>query len=246
VEFGLYVAADGKRAFISSDRDGGYGGMDIYSFELPSTAQPSSVVSLKGWVYNAQTEQAVKANIKVIEIESQKVYKTLSSDELNGSYLVVLPTGKNYAYHVNAEGYLPYSASFSLKDIKLSELVELKSPLTPIEKGAGFVLENIFFDSGDAQLKEESKAELDLLVNYLKDLPDMILEIGGHTDSDGSEESNVILSKDRAKAVYAYLVSRGVNESRLRYKGYGETQPLVPNDSESNKEKNRRTAFKVL
>jgi outer membrane protein OmpA-like peptidoglycan-associated protein len=147
---------------------------------------------------------------------------------------------------VNAEGYLPYSASFSLKDIKLSELVELKSLLTPIEKGAGFVLENIFFDSGDAQLKEESKAELDLLVNYLKDLPDMILEIGGHTDSDGSEESNVILSEDRAKAVYAYLVSRGVNESRLRYKGYGETQPLVPNDSESNKEKNRRTAFKVL
>lgn len=246
VEFGLYVAADGKRAFISSDREGGYGGMDIYSFELPSTAQPSSVVSVKGWVYDAQTEKAVKANIKIIEIESQKVYKTLSSDELNGSYLVVLPTGKNYAYHVNAEGYLPYSASFSLKDIKLSELVELKSPLTPIEKGAGFVLENIFFDSGDAQLQEESKAELDLLVNYLKDLPDMILEVGGHTDSDGTEESNVILSEDRAKAVYAYLVSRGVNESRLRYKGYGETQPLVPNDSESNKEKNRRTAFKVL
>ncbi len=107
-------------------------------------------------------------------------------------------------------------------------------------------MENIFFDSGDAQLKEESKAELDLLVNYLKDLPDMILEIGGHTDSDGTEESNVILSEDRAKAVYAYLVSRGVNESRLRFKGYGEMQPLVPNDSESNKEKNRRTAFKVL
>lgn len=246
VEFGLYVAADGKHAFISSDRDGGYGDMDIYSFELPESAQPASVASVKGTVYNAETKEAVKANIKIVEIQSQEVYKTLSSDEKNGSYLVVLPAGKNYVYHVNAKGFLPYSATFSLAQLESSQLLELTAALKPIEQGAAFILENIFFDSGQSELEEESLAELELLVNYLKDQPSLSLEIGGHTDSDGSDQDNLVLSENRAKAVYTYLVDKGIAADRLMYKGYGESQPLVPNDSESNKEKNRRTAFKVL
>ena len=93
---------------------------------------------------------------------------------------------------------------------------------------------------------EESKAELNLLVDFIKKDENLFLEVGGHTDSDGSMENNLLLSEKRAKAVQDYLISQGVAQSRLSYKGYGENSPLFPNDSEENKAKNRRTAFKVL
>lgn len=246
VEFGLYVAANGKTAYFSSDREGGYGNMDIYSFELPESAQPEIVVSVKGVVKDGESQEFLKANIKIIELQSGEIYKTLSSDDLNGSFLVTLPAGKNYAYQATLEGYLPFSETFSLKEVSEGALVELEAQLTKIEKGQEFVLKNIFFDSGNAELKDESKAELNVLVDYLNANESLFLEIGGHTDSDGSTASNLALSEARAKAVYVFLLANGVSASRLSFKGYGEDKPIVANDSEENKEKNRRTAFKVL
>ena len=246
VEFGLYVAADGKSAYISSDREGGYGNMDIYSFDLPVSARPEVVLSVKGVVKDIVSGQFLKANIKILDLKSGEVYKTLGSDDLNGSFLVTLPAGKNYAYQANLDGYLPFSETFSLKNSSEGAVVELEALMTKIEKGQEFVLKNIFFDSGEAILKEESLAELNVLVDYLESNEELFLEIGGHTDSDGTEEQNLALSKQRAKAVYFYLLAEGVKAGHLSYKGYGEGQALVPNDNEENKKKNRRTAFKVM
>ena len=141
---------------------------------------------------------------------------------------------------------MPFSETFSLKNSSEGAVVELEALMTKIEKGQEFVLKNIFFDSGEAILKEESLAELNVLVDYLESNEELFLEIGGHTDSDGTEEQNLALSKQRAKAVYFYLLAEGVKAGHLSYKGYGEGQALVPNDNEENKKKNRRTAFKVM
>jgi outer membrane protein OmpA-like peptidoglycan-associated protein len=246
VEFGLYVAADGKTAYISSSREGGYGDMDLYSFELPENARPEWVLSVKGKVFDAATNQGLKADIKIIELLSGEIYKTFSSDEINGNFLLTLPLGKDYIYQANAEGYLPFSESFSLSNANLSSLIYLEAPLEKVAKGKEFVLKNIFFDTNDFTLQEASKTELKILVNYLKKNITLYLEVGGHTDSDGVEAANLLLSEKRAKAVYDYLILQGVPSTQITYKGYGELSPMHPNDSPENKAKNRRTAFKVL
>jgi outer membrane protein OmpA-like peptidoglycan-associated protein len=246
MEYGLYVASDGKTAYIASDRAGGFGDMDIYSFIMPESARPALVLSVKGVVKDVTTLNGLKANIKIIEIESGEIYKTLSSDEINGSFLITLAAGKNYVYQSTAEGYLPYSENFSLTLQNPKEILQLVALMQRIEQGKEFTLKNIFFDTGEYQLLEESKAELNLLVDFIKKDERLFLEVGGHTDSDGAIENNLVLSEKRAKAVQDYLISQGVAQNRLTFKGYGEGAPLFPNDSEANKAKNRRTAFKVL
>ena len=246
MEYGLYVASDGKTAYIASDRAGGFGDMDIYSFIMPESARPALVLSVKGVVKDVTTLNGLKANIKIIEIESGEIYKTLSSDEINGSFLITLAAGKNYVYQATAEGYLPYSENFSLTLQNPKENLQLVALMQRIEQGKEFTLKNIFFDTGEYQLLEESKAELNLLVDFIKKDERLFLEVGGHTDSDGTIENNLVLSEKRAKAVQDYLISQGVAQNRLTFKGYGESAPLFPNDTAANKAKNRRTAFKVL
>lgn len=245
-EFGLYVSADGTTGYISSDREGGYGDMDIYSFELDPSIRPKVVFNVKGIVKDAKSGAPLKADIKIIDIETGESYKTLSSDAINGSFLITLPAGRNYAYQALSPGYLPFSESFSLENYDNMANFQLEAGLKEMIKGEEFVLKNIFFDPDNFDLKEASLAELKTLKLFLEENSNLFLEIGGHTDDMGTSSYNLILSEKRAKAVYEYLVSIGIPSSRLSYKGYGEGSPLLPNDSEANRAKNRRTAFKVL
>ncbi|MCB9329740.1 MAG: OmpA family protein [Lewinellaceae bacterium] len=107
------------------------------------------------------------------------------------------------------------------------------------------VLNYVWFDTGSATLKSDSKYELDNLVTALNDNPQIRIEIGGHTDDTGDQEANVQLSQQRAQAVAAYLTDRGIASSRLRAVGYGDSKPLAPNDSDANRAKNRRTDFTI-
>jgi outer membrane protein OmpA-like peptidoglycan-associated protein len=107
-------------------------------------------------------------------------------------------------------------------------------------------MSNVFFDYGKYTLREESKAELRKVVEFMQQNPEVIGEIAGHTDDIGDEKSNMQLSLLRAKAVYDYLVAEGIEPQRLRYKGYGETQPAVPNTSDENRAQNRRIEFRIL
>ncbi len=105
---------------------------------------------------------------------------------------------------------------------------------------------NISFRSGSATLNEASNDLLDTLVGVIERCPDMRIEVAGHTDSDGSEQSNLVLSERRAVQVVRYLVDAGIAPDRLVARGYGETQPFVPNTSPENKRRNRRIAFVVM
>jgi outer membrane protein OmpA-like peptidoglycan-associated protein len=137
---------------------------------------------------------------------------------------------------------------FDFSDKKADDLkpIEMDILLDPIAKGATFVLNNIFFDTGKWELREKSKTELNELIRFMQDNPQVRGEISGHTDNVGEKKANQELSIKRAKSVYDYLVQNGIEPQRLTYKGYGDTQPAAPNDSEENKQRNRRIEFKIL
>ena len=113
-------------------------------------------------------------------------------------------------------------------------------------RGEPIRLNNIFFEFAKSVLKEASFPELDRLVGILNKNPELKIEIAGHTDDVGTDASNQTLSQDRAQSVVNYLQSKGINISRLSAKGYGESKPDVPNNSDENRAFNRRVEFKIL
>lgn len=247
-ENSLMVAPSGRLAYFASDRDGGFGSLDIYQFEMPESLRPEKLTYVKGKVYNAKTKEPLEAKFELFDLETQQNVTELYSDKA-GQFLVTLTANKNYIVNVNRDGFLFYSDNFSLKG-KVADFDKpfvLDIPLQPIDTGSTVELKNVFFDVDKWELKPESKAELDKLVLFLTKNPNVKIELGGHTDNSGKKDWNKTLSTNRAKAVYDYLITNGkIAAARLSYKGYAETRPKVANDTPENKAKNRRTEFKVV
>jgi outer membrane protein OmpA-like peptidoglycan-associated protein len=167
-EINFFVAADGKTAFISSQREGGCGGYDIYTFELPEEIRSDSANYL--------------ATVDVME-------------------------------------------------------------LAP---GDAVILQNIQFEYNSAALTESSESGIQMLTEFLQRNPHLKVELAGHTDNVGSDSYNLKLSSERAEVVRQALVDKGIDATRLTAKGYGATQPLVPNDSEEHRALNRRTEMIII
>ncbi|MEY3398862.1 MAG: hypothetical protein RL220_1456, partial [Bacteroidota bacterium] len=245
-ENSLLVSADGELAFFASDRDGGQGGLDIYSFELYDAIRPTPVTYVNGIVKDAVTGKKLESRFQLTDLESGKMVAESYSNPLSGEFLVCIPAGKDYALSVSKEGYLFHSENFSLKNYNRIEPFKLDVNLQPIKAGATVVLNNIFFDSNSYTLLPTSHVELDALAKLLRANPSMNIEIGGHTDNVGSDTDNQVLSERRAAAVVQYLTGKGIEAARLQSKGYGETSPIDSNDTESGRARNRRTEFRIL
>jgi outer membrane protein OmpA-like peptidoglycan-associated protein/outer membrane protein assembly factor BamD (BamD/ComL family) len=246
-ENSILINGTGDLAYIASARAGGFGALDLYQFPLYDAARPGKITYMKGKVYDARTKQPLGAHFELIELETAK--STMSSDANpgNGEFLVVLPVEKNYALNVAHPGYLFYSENFSLKDITdKSKPYLMDVPLEPIDTGSIVELKNVFFETAKFDLKPESKVELDKLVTFLTLNKTIRIELDGHTDNVGDKKSNQLLSQNRAKAVYDYLIAHGIDIKRLAYKGFGDTRPKVKNDTDENRAINRRTEFKVI
>ena len=165
---------------------------------------------------------------------------------MTGAYSIVLPAGDRFGFSSEKVGYLPVFSDLDLRGLEAYEEVRKDLEMTPIEAGASVVLNNIYFDTGKYKLRRESSNELDKLEEILKANPKMQVEISGHTDDVGSDSDNMSLSKNRARAVTDYLVGKGLDASRFKPVGYGETRPAFTNDSANNRQKNRRVEFKIL
>ncbi|WP_183565134.1 OmpA family protein [Mucilaginibacter sp. SP1R1] len=247
-ENGLTLTANGNYAFFASDNPNlnGYGGYDIYTFELPVNVRPHMVTYVKGSVSDAKSKQPLEAAIEIIDLQNnQPVYQDYSDDD-NGNFLATITSGKNYGINISKSGYLFYSENFSLVGHQAKNPFNITVTLSPIEVGNKVILKNIFFDTNKFELESESKAELLKLIEFLTTNPTLRIEISGHTDNIGPDQINQTLSENRAKSVYQYLINNGIVAARLVYKGYGKTQPIAPNDSEENRAKNRRTEFKII
>ncbi len=244
-DFGLIVNAHGNLAMYSSNRKGSRD-WDIYQFELYPESRPTPVNWVSGIVYDAITNQKLEANIEMLELETSESVTCLKSDPISGAYLVCIPGEKNYALNVSKNGYVFYSDNFSLQGVTdFTKPYKLDVPLTPIQVGVSVVLKNIFFDTDLCDLKLESKAELSKLIAFMNDNKNVKIEIGGHTDNVGSQEHNIKLSQNRAKAVFNYLIEHGIVASRLSYKGYSFSKPISTNETEQGRALNRRTEFVI-
>jgi outer membrane protein OmpA-like peptidoglycan-associated protein/tetratricopeptide (TPR) repeat protein len=246
-ENSFLVSPDGKIAYFASDKEGGRGGLDLYSFPLYEGARPVAVTYMKGKVFDATSTKPLEANFELIDLVTGKTVVSSSSNIVNGEFLVCLPTGKRYALNVSKDGYLFYSENFELKfATAANQPVNKDIPLQPIEIGKSIILKNVFYDFDKYELREDSKVELGKLVTFLNKYPKVKFEISGHTDNMGGKEYNQKLSEQRAKSVYEYLVSKNIESGRLVYKGYGDTKPVADNSTESGRAQNRRTEFVVI
>jgi len=245
-EVGLIVNAKGDRAYFASNRDSAKG-RDIYEFELYTEARPILVSYFKGKVFDSETKAPIDAKFELIDLKSAKTINQATADKFNGEFLVCIPTDKDYALNVSKDGYLFYSENFTLTGVSDKSKPFIKDiPLESVKEGNKIVLKNIFFETNSFELKKESTVELARLIKFLNENASIKIEIGGHTDNIGSDETNLKLSENRAKNVVEYLVSNGIMRSRLSAKGYGKTQPVADNINEEGRSLNRRTEFKII
>ncbi|HMI60618.1 MAG TPA: OmpA family protein [Puia sp.] len=244
-EGSLVIAANGKTAYYASDRADSRGGLDLYSFELREDIRPAQTLWVKGKVFDRQTHKGLPSSVVLTDLSTQQIISNLQTDE-TGNYLITLPKGKDYAFNVKRKGYLFFSDNFSLSREQGDTAFNIDIPLQPIETNAAIVLKNIFFDPNKYELKPESQTELDQVVQLLKDNPTLHIQINGHTDNSGKTTDNKTLSENRARAVTAYLVTKGIAQTRLAFKGFGDTIPVADNATQEGRAQNRRTELKVI
>lgn len=245
-EQGIVVDRTGGLSYYTSDREGGFGGLDLYTFKLPDEFKPVATSYVKGLVTDIKTRDKLASDVDLINLKTGKTVVSLKTVKGEGNFLIALPGKQDYLLNVNNQSYLFYSDNFSLKTNTSSEPYFLDIRLRKPDAGETVVLKNIFFDTDKFDLKSNSKIELDRLVALLKRFPNLKIEIGGHTDSDGNAEANLKLSYNRSQAVMQYLISQGIDKSRLTFKGYGESKPIASNATAEGKAQNRRTEFRVI
>ncbi len=245
-EFGYCVAANGKIAYYSRTNGNQ---LDIYTIELPKKLRPKVILRVKGYV-RTPDGQPLAAKIVWEDLERDTTLGQLQTDPNNGYYIIALPQGKNYGFYISADGYYPLSANVDLRNYTGPTEIKKDFVLYPIKQiinqQVSVRLNNIFFDFNSAKLRPESYPELNRFARFLKQHPDLLVEISGHTDNIGSAEYNMKLSKRRAEAVKQYLVSQGCNPKQLVVKGYGYTKPVSSNKTEQGRQQNRRVEFKVI
>nr|MBP6989098.1 OmpA family protein [Ferruginibacter sp.] len=160
----------------------------------------------------------------------------------------VLPFNKNYSIRASADKYFAISENLNLDSLIKQgyTIIHKDLYLAPIEIGQVFRLNNVFFDFDKFDLRNESFAELDRVVKFLNDYPNVEIELSAHTDAKGSDTYNFTLSDNRAKSVREYIISKGIAVARVISRGYGEQQPVSTNDNDEGRQLNRRVEFKIL
>jgi outer membrane protein OmpA-like peptidoglycan-associated protein/tetratricopeptide (TPR) repeat protein len=255
-ENSLLVSADGELAFFASDREGGFGDLDIYYFEMPEEFKPTRTLYFDGIVFDAVDKHPIPGKFTLIDLASGEEVIVSEADKITGEFMVSLPINRAYVLNVSYPGYLFFSENFDMTSPDSVLSIHMDVPLVPESSDIPVELANVFFDFGKSTLRTESFIELDKLYDFLAKNTTISIEISGHTDTRGDDKENLLLSDARAKAVYTYIISKGIDSKRLSYKGYGETKPKITDveigklTNESEKEKahqsNRRTEYKII
>ena len=242
-ESGLFISADGKTALYSSQKEDS---VSIYQFMIPKqlSAQFNRIYYIKGFVLDSKEQKPLFSSIEIVNRKNGNSVSKFLSDPITGDYMTVLPEKGSYVMYVETPGYFFKSLTFDYEADNKD--LELDIKLSKIEKQSVETLENLFFDTGSAQLRPESEIELKKLIKLLKENPKVKIEISGHTDDVGNDKFNQDLSQKRALSVANYLQSGGITPERIIAKGYGKSRPKVENNSDENRQINRRIEIEVL
>lgn len=249
-ESGLFITASGKTGLycVEERRDRDLLSSRIQMFSVPESFKTGPACTfIAGTIFDAVSKKRIQALVELVNMESGKTEFSMPSDKDFGNYMAVIKYEKPYGLFVSKSGYLFHSQVIKFDSLKVGEEgFRQDVHLEPIRAGASIVLNNIFFESGKADLLEPSLVELRKVGRLMSLNPKLKIEISGHTDHIGSDSDNLILSQKRAQSVVDNLVRQGISKLRLIAKGYGENNPLNDNSSDDKRLLNRRIEFKVL
>ncbi|MEP4533321.1 MAG: OmpA family protein [Cyclobacteriaceae bacterium] len=237
-EFYFTIDSESELLFYARSITRDLNEQDIYSFPLPMEAQPLATTLVVGSLTDSLTGQPFKGIVSIIDLDEgvEVAPKFLKPD---GSFEFKLIDKRNYLLVIQGDDFFRIEDAFFLDGP-----TELKKVTEPLASRVKF--ESIEFDLGKSELKQEMYADLNKIVNFLYDNPSFKLKISGHTDSFGSAEHNLRLSKERAKNIRTYIVEfAGVEPERVGWEGYGSSQPIVEEITEADKALNRRVEFEI-
>lgn len=250
---GFFVSTDAQTGYFFSDEGGkvrgkGIGRYDLYSFPLYKEARPKETTFLSGEVKTKEGDPVWGAQVELQNTKTKE--KTLAVvDSTTGKYMVAVNIEKKEDMVLTVKNKeLGFSSSLiSTKEISFVNPPKPVDLITDsVKVGSSFVINNIYYNSNSAELKEESKSVLVAFADYLKEHPKMTIEIQGHTDNVGNANSNQALSANRAFTVKALIESYGIDGKRITTKGFGSSKPITDNSSEAGRAKNRRTEFLII
>lgn len=215
---------------------------DIFRAKLEKKAAIATVL-VEGEVID-EKGRPVEALIRYTAIDGSSQLGTARSNPSSGAFAVTLPAKQRYVIDADRVGYSPAKVELSLDGSKNIEQVTLT--LNTLKVGAAARLNNIFFETNKSVLYTSSFAELDRLVELMQQDTKLMIAVEGHTDDVGGIEHNTSLSLARATSVKDYLVSKGVEQSRVKVEGFGASRPTIPNADDASRAANRRVEFKIL
>ena len=239
--------AGGEYAYMSTERKS-YGESDIVRIKLLEREKPDPVILVSGNVYNKKTNEPIFSTLIYETLPDGTVAGNGLSNPGDGSFKMVLPYDKNYLIRAQADHFFAISENLNLDSLVKAGYKEIHKDLylVPIEIGSVVRLNNVYFDFDKWDLRSESFVELDRVVKMLNENPAVEIEMSAHTDSRGSDEYNFKLSDNRARSVVNYILAAGIPSYRIISHGYGETKPVVDNDTDDNRQLNRRVEFTIL
>jgi outer membrane protein OmpA-like peptidoglycan-associated protein len=258
-DFGIFFTEYPKAGFMSSNRDGGVGDDDIYSFE-DKTPKPKIINVL----LNVFTKQRVAGQADSVLEQARVVLYNGNNKQSGGDFSnktgrvrFTLEPNADFTIIASKTGYFSKSVPYTTigKTPELSTLIQDVTNITldttivldQLVLDRSVVLENIYYDLDKAEIRADAAVELNKLVQILKDNPSIKIELSSHTDDRSSDDYNQDLSQRRAQSAVDYIVSQGIEKERLVAKGYGESQLIIKNaKTEEEHQTNRRTEFKVI
>lgn len=262
-DFGIFLVRP-DRGFLVSNREGGKGDDDVYTFvnEDPDLRVVNYYLAGVTYTPDKAGKLQILPNTKVSLIDANSNVMQDYMTGTDGKFLFRVYENENYNLIGEQDGYLVKRQTYTTlgKTVDPKTLTELITNITldtvvildKIEINKVFKLENIYFEFDSVRITSTAATELDKLVQLLIDNPDIRIEMGSHTDSVGSNSYNYELSKGRAESTVRYLIEHGISADRLTARGYGEEVPIARNtnpdgtDNKAGRDMNRRTEFKIL
>jgi outer membrane protein OmpA-like peptidoglycan-associated protein len=246
-EHGLIVSTDGRLAYYASGNLKGVGGLDVYSFELPTNARPDKVLILKGEIKDEKGEIVKDAKLELKYAKSKEI-REIEIDIQDGRYAAVINLQKDndVIISVKKDGLAFNAQIFSIEDTIKSVVENVDIKLEKLKVGKAYKINDIKYATNSADINASSKVILDEFALYLIENKTVKIAIHGHTDNIGEQVMNLALSSERAFEVFSYLQSKGVTGDRMNFEGFGQNAPIADNNTEEGRFKNRRTEFMIV
>ncbi|MFN3403676.1 MAG: OmpA family protein [Cytophagaceae bacterium] len=239
-EYYFTIDSKSKDLFYAKNEEIDLKNLDLYSFPLPMEAQPLANTKFSGSLRDSLTGNPFKGIVSIIDLKNgiEVAPKYMRPD---GSFEFDLIDENDYLLVIQGEEFFRVEHKFTLTG---DTSIHLETPAIKYNK---WKFTSIEFEGGKANIRPEMENDLDKIVSFLLDNPNLRLRISGHTDSDGNPDLNLKLSQRRADAIKEYIVNKGqIDPDRIEAFGFGNQKPIVEEKTDEDKRINRRVEFEIL